>query len=858
MSKSTPNNKLIQEKFRRLPQLNGIYKGVIRDTYDDSRTGMVLVHIDSLGYIDKQDFWYPCFWTSPFAGSTDPTQIFDELEEYEGTQKSYGMWMIPPDVNNQVIVAFGDSIGKFGYVLGCLFSDKMNHMVPGMPYGRNYGDPGLRMPVAEKNAKDGRETNNDVERPVHVDMAEAIVKQGLINDPIRGAGTGGGRRESPSEVFGILTPGPRGKNPGRSKEQNYHHRSGGHQFVMDDNYNNRMIRLRTAKGNQILMDDVGGSIYMINSSGTAWFELSSKGDVNVYCDGSINMRSKGNFNIRADQNVNIEAGQDVKIKAAGDNVAGNYLGIPSLSAFGVPPLGTGGNIRFEAAADLSQHAALNVQTTAAGGDVDISSGGRIAATANGVLGINLNSAQGPTKIQSTRETSVFSGAGFNVTTSAPVSVQSPQILLNSGGTPATPALPFAATAPRIGTTKQKDAGTRKPFFDRDAALRGRSATRGGDREGTKNNIDTIVSVLVTAEPYKGHAQFKSSFGGPPVASQEIINSLPQGAVDLSGIPADVNTPEGFKKGVGYVDQAGEVIGEAEQTADQINKLVNEGIAVYDDISNAVSQFQSALNIDLLNLNSFDGYIAGLKAIIPPIRIQTTTESGQKIIGLQTQINEKMQQFQQFVVDAKGKFQEFQTLAIQEMRGAINEALQVAGDATGLSNLLSDKGITVTQDGPGAIFEDALGNRIVDFSKGIGPIGETLGAVADTQQTFDSIKGLITAPISGNQALAIADFAKSIGVENFADSNVLQALNDGKYSEVARLMQGWVLAPEAPGEQPVVQESLKGQRENQASLFQTPDEVDTGPGENIAAGELSAAQLAEIRNTRRDEYINSLN
>ena len=34
-----------------------------------------------------------------------------------------------------------------------------------------------------------------------------IVKQGLIKDTVRGTTTAGARRESPSQVYGILTPG---------------------------------------------------------------------------------------------------------------------------------------------------------------------------------------------------------------------------------------------------------------------------------------------------------------------------------------------------------------------------------------------------------------------------------------------------------------------------------------------------------------------------------------------------------------------------------------------------------------------------------------------------------------------------
>jgi hypothetical protein len=836
-------------------QLNGIYKGVIRYNVDQSRTGMLKVHIPSLGLSDTKLNWFDCFWTSPFAGSTDPAEVSrdpDDLGKYEKSQKSYGLWMIPPDINNQVLVAFGDGIGKFGYVISCLFSDRMNYMVPGMPNGRNYGDPALRMPVAEKNPYDSRTTNNDVERPVHVDIAEAIVKQGLINDTIRGVGTSGARRESPSEVFGILTPGPRGNNPKRSRKENYNHRRGGHQFIMDDNPNHRMIRLRTALGNQLLLDDTTGTIYMINKKGNAWFELGSDGDVNIYSEGSINMRAKKNLNIRADQDINIEAGQDLKLKAAGDNIAGAYTGIPLLGAFGIPPLGTGGSVRIEAGRDLTQYAAQNVQTTAAGGDIDLSAGGRVALTASSPVGIDILAATGKIKLQSTLTTSVLATAGFNVTSGAPVGITAPLILLNSGGTPALPAIP-AVPAPQIGTNRQKDAPVDPPFFDREAALQGQSATRGGRREGREDRISTIVPVLLTAEPFLGHGQFDPAddFSGRTLFSEDIANAIPPGGLEPgSVVPADAVTPAGFQQGKNYIDQAG-------------NALTDAGAAIsgnptYNELKNIQSQFQAVQDIfGLLSLENFGAFITGIQSVIPPIRFPTTTALSGKIIGLGTLISEQAARLQQFIIDATGKFLEFQSLVAQQLQSVIQQVGQLAADSTDYVAKLAERGISVIQDGASRIFQDALGNKLVDFSNGIGPVGASLGAIASIQETFDSVKSSIVVPLTQNQTLSIASFAQGVGPETFRSSNVLSALNEGKYSEVPRLMNGWVLGSSEPGGANVVQPSMVEKRLFETSLFQTPDGVSIGPGSGVAAGELSFGQLADRIDLNRLEFIEAV-
>ena len=79
--------------------------------------------------------------------------------------------------------------------------------------------------------------------------------------------------------------------------------------------------------------------------------------------------------LRADKNVNIEAGQNVNIKAAGDNVAGNYVGLPDWLSIGLPSLGTGGDINFEANQNMNSLARSNQTITAGGGSATITSAG---------------------------------------------------------------------------------------------------------------------------------------------------------------------------------------------------------------------------------------------------------------------------------------------------------------------------------------------------------------------------------------------------------------------------------------------------------------------------------------------------
>ena len=501
-NKQSRKNSAFRQTMSNNP-LFGIYLAEVISTKDLGRSGMIKVEIPSIGKdVEFTSQQFDCFWTSPFAGTTNVDNTSDNpIEGYTTTQKSYGMWMVPPDIGNLLLVAFADNNTKYPYVISCIYSDKRQHMVPGMPAGKNFSDPGLAMPVAEKNKYDERATHNDAIRAVAVDLAEGIVKQGLINDPVRGAGTSGARRESPSEVFGILTPGP--VDPDNNRD-----RLGGHQFVMDDSIESRLIRLRTAGGAQILMDDTTGITYVINKKGTAWVELGADGDVNVYSDTDINMRAKGDFNIRADQNVNIEAGQNVNIKAAGDNTGTeNYTGDAGEYT---PASGTGGQVSIEAKADFNVAASLNAKVTAAIGEIQLISGLATKSVSSAFTvstqGDFVVGAGGMGLISAGSIASLY-GGGSTFVTGSTVNLNSssgPQI--GSQGTSIANGAASTPRAPVITVQSFLDAALEPPEFVRTNALSGQAAAAptNGERTGTQNQIDTIVSTMPTAEPWSGH------------------------------------------------------------------------------------------------------------------------------------------------------------------------------------------------------------------------------------------------------------------------------------------------------------------------------------------------------------------
>jgi len=294
-------------------------------------------------------------YISPFMGVTGE-EFNSKVNEYDGTQKSYGFWAIPPDVGTTVVCFFLDGDPTHGFYIGCLQDKNMNFMVPGYAATEIHED-GIekRVVVAEYNKKAQLNITKDatqIKKPQHP-FTEIYRDQGTLKDDIRGITTSSARREWPSSVFGVSTPGPVDKDGPRHKMGKHEweitkypiSRLGGSSFVMDDGddkflriknasegppdyaavedgelngdrtlLHNELIRLRTRTGHQILLHNTEDLIYIGNARGTAWIELTSDGKMDIFCADSINIRTKKDFNFYADRDFNFEAGRNFNIK----------------------------------------------------------------------------------------------------------------------------------------------------------------------------------------------------------------------------------------------------------------------------------------------------------------------------------------------------------------------------------------------------------------------------------------------------------------------------------------------------------------------------------------------------------------
>lgn len=111
-----------------------IYTGLVVDNRDFQNMGRLSVDIPELGTVSDNKIVVS--YASPFIGSTDPSMIDeDNTQTFEGTQKSYGFWAVPPTINSLVLVLFVNGEPSRGYWFACIPQQFMNHMLPNIPVG---------------------------------------------------------------------------------------------------------------------------------------------------------------------------------------------------------------------------------------------------------------------------------------------------------------------------------------------------------------------------------------------------------------------------------------------------------------------------------------------------------------------------------------------------------------------------------------------------------------------------------------------------------------------------------------------------------------------------------------------------
>jgi hypothetical protein len=394
--------------------------GIVKNNLDPTRSGRLQVWIPDLGGSeDDSTTWRTVSYASPFFGSTyNPTA--PKENSYKNTNHTYGMWAVPPDLNNQVLCTFVNGDPGRGYWFACVHSQLVSHyMVPGIAAGNavesDTVDPNVKkyidaqngtsgVPVVEFNENNPDSINSNFynnKKPVHEEQFKQLLDQGLDKDRTRGSITSSSQRESPSTVFGISTPGRLVNDPAKSDEfqqalsgdslseelftkYSSGPRKGGHQFVMDDgdlDGTDNLVRLRTAGGHQILMNDQKRVMYIANSSGSVWLEFADNGQMHVFSAGGMNFRSEGDINLHSDKNINITAKAKLNMTGVNNlNVESDDIKVRSINTMTV----------FAAEMNIGSSGSLNLYADGAG---NFQSGGALSCVGSM---IQLNSGGGKT------------------------------------------------------------------------------------------------------------------------------------------------------------------------------------------------------------------------------------------------------------------------------------------------------------------------------------------------------------------------------------------------------------------------------------------------------------------------------
>jgi len=506
-------------------------------TYMGGLEVMIINDLATPSIYDKSRI-YAVRYLSPFYGVTSARFEGNNSGDFNDVQKSYGMWMIPPDVGTKVLVIFPVGAGE-GYWIGCIQDKFQNHMVPGIAASQNvamnteqeqkYGTRYL--PVAEvlRKTQDGNDQKtSSLPKPIHP-FADRLLAQGLILDTIRGVTSSSARREIPSSVFGISTPGPVDTSNGAPRKKIGYEgerlfpvsRLGGSTFVMDDgdeSGQNELVRIRTRTGHQILLHNSSDLIYIANAQGTAWLEMTGNGKIDIYAQDSVSIHSENDFNFLADRDINIEAGRNLNIKSNRDikfDIDGTY------------------NLLVKQDGKISIKGEYNQTVTS---DYNLKVGGDIGASASGNIGLNGNT----NYFTAAGSTNIVSG-GMHLETAA---------LIHMNGVPATPSVPVTPDVPDPLATFQVPS----------------VSTSTGWANGAFYNNGTLVSIMSRVpmhEPWSQHENINptqfSPFAtdvltGSTTAGRQ--NQLPTAnsatSVTPANIPADWTKDDAFIKKVNSV------------------------------------------------------------------------------------------------------------------------------------------------------------------------------------------------------------------------------------------------------------------------------------------------------------------
>jgi predicted chitinase/uncharacterized protein (DUF2345 family) len=272
---------------------------------------------------------------------------------------------------------------------------------------------------------------------------------------------------------------------------------------MDDgdvNGQNELVRIRTRTGHQILMHNSQDLIYIANSKGTAWIELTSNGKIDVYAADSVSIHTEADFNFRADRDINIEAGRNIHMRA-GKNMETNITGYNYLVVDGDQKIAVRGK---------HDETIGNLVSITAGLGYDVESGGQINFSAEGAV-----------SVASEGNINLGTAGVLNLGANGNVLISGSNVHLNGP----------AAGAPNIATSAEVPPDL--PLF----SLPDKQVSYGWSDGKFYNTgtIKTIMQRVPTHEPWPQHENINPAKFSPPATDITLADR------SVSGVPPNPAT-----------------------------------------------------------------------------------------------------------------------------------------------------------------------------------------------------------------------------------------------------------------------------------------------------------------------------
>lgn len=314
--------------------------GVVLDNNDPQQEGRLKVWVAA---VDGEN---PDINTLPWATYT--TLFGGQTREYPAGATgmiapgltSYGFWAVPK-IGAIVIVGFlyGDFNQRI--YMGSVWRKHGNRS---LPVGRNRADI-TDVPVTDTLDPVEPQTSNLLEQFVgKTDAPEARTRGAYERSAAQDKTDKDGKEGYQPSVIDKNKLDPQTyclTTPGR------------HSLIFQDNPTNSRLRIKTADGHQIILDDANERIYISTAEGRNYIELDSDGRVHIYAAADISISSGGDINMTAEKNINFRAGESVNLSAS-SSVRISACDDVSLTGDGTVNLSSDGGINFNTMGDLLQ------------------------------------------------------------------------------------------------------------------------------------------------------------------------------------------------------------------------------------------------------------------------------------------------------------------------------------------------------------------------------------------------------------------------------------------------------------------------------------------------------------------------